>query len=618
MIPILYEKTETAFVSNGLGRLRDCTECLVTEERNGVYEASFSYPTSGANFDLIQVGRIIGVTHDESGDIEPFDIVSYSKPIQGVVTFHCVHISYRLSYMTVTASSINSLSAAFTAFESAVPSMPFSFHTDKTSTGFVAGFDGLPHTVRSLMGGTEGSILDAYGGEYSFNNWQVYLHSARGQFRDFAVRYGVNMLDYNEDYDTQGTFSSCIPYWTDGTDKVIGDRVDSTGATITGHGECVPLNLSDKFENKPTKAQVEAEAAAYLSSNNPPVPKQTIKVNFARLQDMGYENLGNLMQCNLCDTIEVIFPDLNGQGTYKIVKTVYNVLLERYDSLELGKLSTTLAEALGVSQSSGSYSSGGGGGGGGNTFFYGTCSTAANVAAKTVTVDNSFVLTAGVRVAVYMTNTNSKANPTLNVNGTGAAAIMRYGSTAASTSAASSWNAGQMLCLTYNGTSWFIENWINTTYSSMTQAEMQTGTDTTGRLITAARLKEAIQYYAPAGAMNDYVTDQGTDGDWIYRKWNSGISECWATATTTAATNTSDGGGYVSASAVTPGDFPTGLFIATPNVQVTCNSGNVIGSVTSYANPSTTSAGSYKLYRVSSNTNTGTKTFNFYCIGKWK
>ena len=353
MIPILYEKTETAFVSNGLGRLRDCIECLVTEERNGVYECDFQYPMDGANFDLIQVGRIIGVTHDESGDIEPFDIVSYERPIEGVVTFHCVHISYRLSYCTVTASSINSLADAFTAFESAEPDMPFSFQTDKTSTGFVAAFDGIPKTVRSIMGGIEGSILDAYGGEYSFNNWSVYLHSARGQLRNFAIRYGVNMLDYEEEYDSQGTYSSVMPYWTDGTNTILGDRVDSSGATITGRGECIPLDVTDKFESKPTKAQVEAMAATYLSSNNTTVPKQTIKVDFVRLQDLGYENLGALMQCNLCDTIKVIFPDYNSTGTYKIVKTIWNVLENRYEEMELGQLSTTLAEALGVGGSLG-------------------------------------------------------------------------------------------------------------------------------------------------------------------------------------------------------------------------------------------------------------------------
>lgn len=384
MIPILYEKTETAFASNGLGRLRDCISCMVTEERNGVYECDLQYPMDGANFDLIQVGRIIGVTHDESGDIEPFDIVSYTRPIEGVVTFHCVHISYRLSYCTVTASSINSLADAYAAFESAEPSMPFSFQTDKTSTGFVAAFDGIPKTVRSIMGGIEGSILDAYGGEYSFNNWQVYLHSARGQLRNFAIRYGVNMLDYEEDYDSQGTYSSVMPYWTDGTDTVLGDRVDSSGATITGRGECVPLDVSDKFESKPTKAQVEAEAAAYMSEHNTFYPSQNIKVDFVRLQDMGYENLGSLMQCNLCDSIKVIFPDYNASGTYKIVKTVWDVLSDRYDEMELGELSTTLAQALGV---------GGGslGGGGGSEpaavgWFY-----ANSVTATTISSTNTYV-----------------------------------------------------------------------------------------------------------------------------------------------------------------------------------------------------------------------------------
>ena len=62
MIPILYDKTETAFISNGLGRLRDCISCIVSEERNGIYECDFEYPVDGANYNLIQVGRIIGVT----------------------------------------------------------------------------------------------------------------------------------------------------------------------------------------------------------------------------------------------------------------------------------------------------------------------------------------------------------------------------------------------------------------------------------------------------------------------------------------------------------------------------------------------------------------------------
>lgn len=350
MIPILYEKDETAFASNGLGRLRDCISCVVTEERNGIYECDFEYPLTGAHYDEIQVGRIIGVTHDESGDIQPFDIVSYTKPIDGIVTFHCTHVSYRLSYVTKVTYNVNSLAEAFAIFEAVMPDgYPFTFWTDKDSTGYLGCSDEIPKSIRSVLGGVQGSILDSYGGEYEWDKWTVKLWSARGQVRDFTIRYGVNMLDYNEELSIEGTFSSCFPYWTDGTIVYTIGTVDSNGSTITGRKESVPLDLSDKFESQPSESELRQAAIAYMNGNNTFLPSQNIHVEFARLQDIGYEGFESLLECNLCDTITVVFPDYNGSAQYKIVKTTWDVLRDRYESMELGDLSVTLAEALGVS-----------------------------------------------------------------------------------------------------------------------------------------------------------------------------------------------------------------------------------------------------------------------------
>ena len=349
MIPILYESTETEFNNNGLGRIRECTECLVTEERNGLYECNFSIPVTSEDYEQIRIGRIIGVTHDDSNDIQPFDIVSYEKPIDGIVTFHAVHISYRQSYLTVRGKNINSLADAFARIAGYTwPANPFSYQTDKTSTGYVGAFDGIPKTVRSMLGGTEGSILDAYGGEYEWDRFNVILHSARGTDRDFSVRYGVNMTDYNEEVDSSGTYMACIPYWTDGTLIVVGDKQTADGTTITNRGECIPLDVSDKFEGKPTKAQVNAMGKSLMESRNPMIPSQTIKVEFVRLQDLGYEGFENLLECGLCDTINVIFPGYDASGRFKIVRTEWNVLQDRYESMELGDLSVSLAEALGL------------------------------------------------------------------------------------------------------------------------------------------------------------------------------------------------------------------------------------------------------------------------------
>lgn len=387
MIPILYDINETEFISNGLCRLSDCISCVVTEERNGVYECDFEYPVTGVNYDLIQVGRIIGVTHDDSTykrseiaigpltderleeitdengmiltgeaiteftvrDIQPFDIVSFSRPIDGIVKFHAVHISYRQSYLTTKGTNINSLTDAFTMLKNSTPSNPFTYWTDKASTGYLSSADGVPKTVRSLLGGVEGSILDAYGGEYEWDKFTVKLWGSRGQDRDFSIRYSVNMLKYDEDFDISETYSSCVPYWKNNSAIVIGDRQDCNGSTLTGRGECVPLDVTDKFENQPTKVQVEEMAASIMATTQPFIPKQTIKVEFVRLQDSPeYAQYRNLLDCRLCDTINVIFPYYDTQARFKIVKTVWDVLRNRFESMELGDLSTTLAEALGI------------------------------------------------------------------------------------------------------------------------------------------------------------------------------------------------------------------------------------------------------------------------------
>lgn len=360
MIPIIYESTETAFVSNGLGRLRDAISVVVSEERNGIFECDFSYPVDGANFDLIKCGRVIAVTHDDSGMVEPFDIVSFSKPINGIVTFHAVHVSYRLRGIVARSTNINSLAAALQAIENtAQPSASiaqFTFEKDFDSTGYMAAFDGVPRSVRQLLGGIDGSILDTYGGEWEFTGFRAILHRARGSLRDFTVRYGLNLLNYTDDTDYSSTYTSCIPYWvgvdgTGGETVVVGNKVSSGSPSYSDKEICAPLDLTDKFEDKPTTAQLQSMAASYMSANQVYLPAQTISVDFVRLQDMGeFAEFEDLLQCNLCDSINVVFPRYNMQGTFKIVKTVYNVLKDRYDGMELGALSSTLADALGITQ----------------------------------------------------------------------------------------------------------------------------------------------------------------------------------------------------------------------------------------------------------------------------
>lgn len=133
-------------------------------------------------------------------------------------------------------------------------------------------------------------------------------------------------------------------------------------------------------------------------------------------------------------------------------------------------------------------------------YFYGTCATGRSTARKVCNdVDQTFQLYTGVLLYVKFTNANGKANPTLNVNGTGAIAIRRYGTTAPSTSRASSWNAGSVVAFIYDGSAWQMVGWLNTTYSAISEAEITNSASTTQRGITGQRFKQGLDYYMRTG-----------------------------------------------------------------------------------------------------------------------
>lgn len=87
---------------------------------------------------------------------------------------------------------------------------------------------------------------------------------------------------------------------------------------------------------------------------------------------------------------------------------------------------------------------------------YGTCATAAGTAAKAAAI-TGFKLVTGARVAIKFSAANTAANPTLNVSGTGAKAIKKYGTTAVDVNA---WVAGAVVEFTYDGTNWLMDTAI--------------------------------------------------------------------------------------------------------------------------------------------------------------
>lgn len=84
--------------------------------------------------------------------------------------------------------------------------------------------------------------------------------------------------------------------------------------------------------------------------------------------------------------------------------------------------------------------------------YYGVCSTANNVAVKSVTI-SGFELVEGVRISVKFENENIANNPSLSINGGTAIPIkLEYGNIGP-------WNDGEIVDLIYNNNKWNIVNY---------------------------------------------------------------------------------------------------------------------------------------------------------------
>lgn len=351
MIPILYNKTETTFSSNGLGRLADCTRCIVTEERNGIYECEFDYPITGERYVDIQEGQIIAVTHDDNGDIQPFDIYHRSAPMDGIVTFYARHISYRQNGITVKPfKTTTNIADALAALKTnSIGTNPFTYWTDRTTTGEYE--IKVPGALKALLGGTENSLLDVFGaGEYEYDLFQTKLWTRRGSDTDVEIRYGKNLSDITNDVDYGESYNGVVPYWfgtvhDDTTDTDVDTLVTlpewaiyASGTTYDGRNTVLPLDLSSEFEEAPTEADLRTLATTKLTEADTLTAINNIQVSFVQLwQTEEYADVAPLQRVGLCDTVNVIFPELGvNKIKVKVIKVVYNTLLDRYDEMELG------------------------------------------------------------------------------------------------------------------------------------------------------------------------------------------------------------------------------------------------------------------------------------------
>lgn len=345
--PILYSSTETNFNNNGLGILNDCVSCVVTEEANGIFELEMQYPMDGIHYSEIYDRSIIKAKPDQFREPQLFRVYHKSKPLSGIVSVSAQHISYDLSGIPVSPFEAESASHALQSLKNnAVVDCPFEFWTDKSTSGKFK--VSVPSSIRSNLGGLEGSILDVYGGELEFDNFKVKLHQNRGINRGVSIRYGKNLTNIKQDENCANVATGIYPYWANQDGEII--ELPEKIVNAEGSHDFVRIktvDFSQEFEEAPTVENLRTRANKYIKSNKIGVPVVSTSVSFAQLeQSIEYKGLKLLERVALFDYVNVVFPALGVQSTAKAVKLVYNVILDRVESITLGSVKQNIASTI--------------------------------------------------------------------------------------------------------------------------------------------------------------------------------------------------------------------------------------------------------------------------------
>lgn len=358
MMPVLYAPGAADFSTYGIGTLTDTVSCEVTEERNGLFECLLKYPITGQHYGRIAKECIIKAKPNDTAKPQAFRIYRITKPLNGIVSIYGQHISYDLANVPVMPFTAEGRSPQLILSQLLAGDTRFTGWTDYSEAKAFSVIQ--PKSVRACLGGSEGSMLSKWHGEYEWDNFTVKFHTHRGQKTGVVIEYGKNLTALEQDEDNSGVYTSLLPY------AVFTAEGSDTETVVTLPEETLPIVSSEMVREKTlimdftdyfdgstviTEEMLRAAANDYIRGNPLGATVPTVKVSFEPLWKQP-EYAALLERVNLCDTVTIRHSALGASVSAMVIETVYDCLAERYTSITLGSEKSSMITTISEVQNS--------------------------------------------------------------------------------------------------------------------------------------------------------------------------------------------------------------------------------------------------------------------------
>lgn len=369
MLPLLYPPEAAQsnlyglFSNNGLGFIKNCSKCLVTEELNYSYELEAEIYSNDRLQSAIQEQAYLKAKPNAKDAPQPFQIYKINKTADQI-RVNGEHWIYHLldnaivdpDAPTGKPSEIwNSVQSSL-AFNDQVPTYNVTTSFDNTS-GTVTALEQHPIRLREFFAGEQGSMLDVFGGEYHFFQGTIYHNTRRGTDTGICLRCGAGLEDIEYEVSSEFMYTHILPYaeipttgggtWYASLPKSAYTTPISTGNTVLKSKRVLLYDFSEAFTNTypnlnidPTDSTARTDVYSklisftnkYINQNSYTLRYPTINAKVRT--DAGIERLSNV---GVGDTIQVYYAPLDMALSAKIIKTTYDCLGEKYTNIELGQ-----------------------------------------------------------------------------------------------------------------------------------------------------------------------------------------------------------------------------------------------------------------------------------------
>ena len=367
MIPRIYNNSFTTYDSNGLGLLVDAISCQVEEESNGDFELTLVYPSDGSFFYALKQDNLIKADASDSLKGQLFRIDTISKPLNGQVTVYAKHISFDLAKNSlnedVNEKNINCENAGKHMLQKSDADSRFSVESNIEMLGNYS-MDRKTDCL-SAIAGTKGSLIDTFGNGPKLlrDNFTISVLNRRGKDDNTLIAYKKNITGFTLEEDYSEIINVIKPYATYTEDEVEKTLyIDEIGVKSPRYieGDIVKsrwIDFSDKFDEDetPTKEKLKNLAEKYFNDNSCDLPKMTYKIEFQPLsqtEEYKEDGLAELEYIGMDDSVYIANSKYGIRDQARVIKTTYNVLADKYISIELGDPKTTLGSIINKSNNS--------------------------------------------------------------------------------------------------------------------------------------------------------------------------------------------------------------------------------------------------------------------------